>query len=44
MTLIDELKIIDDKIKANQAQYNLDREAVKISALSFGELEKYESF
>ena len=44
MTLIDELKIIDDKIKANQAQYNVDREAVKISALSFGGLEKYESF
>ena len=27
MTLTDELKILDDKIKANQAQYNLSREA-----------------
>ena len=29
MRFIDELKILDDKIKANQAQYNLDREAAK---------------
>ena len=28
-------------IKANQAQYDLDRKAAKISALSYGELEKY---
>ena len=41
MTLNDELKILDDKIKINQAQYDLDREAAKISALSSGELEKY---
>ena len=34
MTLTDELKILDDNIKANQAQYNLDKEAAKISALS----------
>ena len=33
MTLTDEPKIIDDKIKTNQAQYDLDREAAKISAL-----------
>ena len=26
--------ILDDKIKVNQAQYDLDREADKISALS----------
>ena len=43
MTLTDELKILDDKIKANQAQYDIDREAAKISALSSGELEKYEN-
>ena len=42
MTLSDELKIIDDKIKANQVQYNLNREAAKLSALSSGELDKYE--
>ena len=33
MTLTDELKIIDDKIDSNQAQYDLNREAAKISAL-----------
>ena len=38
MTLIDELKI-----KANQAQYDLGREAAKISALSSKDLlEKHE--
>ena len=42
MTLTDELKILDDKIKSNQAQYNLDREAAKISAISSKELDKYE--
>ena len=30
------------KIKATQTQYDLDREAAKISAPSTGELEKYE--
>ena len=35
-------KLLDDKIKANQAQYDSDREAIKISALSSDELEKYE--
>ena len=43
MTLTDELKIIDDKIKANQSQYDVGREAAKISALSSKDLlEKYE--
>ena len=42
MTVTDQLKIIDNKIKANQAQYNLDRLAAKISALPSGELRKYE--
>ena len=43
MTLTDELKILDDKIKANQAQYDLGREAAKISALTSKDLlEKYE--
>ena len=32
------------KIKAIQAQYDLDREAAKISASSSGELEKHEYF
>ena len=43
MTLTDELKILDDKIKANQAQYDLGRKAAKISALSSKDLlEKYQ--
>ena len=43
MTLTDELKITDDKIKPNQCQYDLGREAAKISALSSKDLlEKYE--
>ena len=39
MTLTDKLKILDPKIKANQTQYHLDREAAKISTLSSVELE-----
>ena len=42
MTLNEQVKILDDKIKANKAQYEIDTEAAKISALSSGELEKYE--
>ena len=33
MTITNELKILDDKIKANQAQYDLDKETGKIFAL-----------
>ena len=42
MTVTDHLKITDNKIKANQAQYDLDRLAAKISAYSSGDLRKYE--
>ena len=43
MTLTDELKILDNKIKSNQAHYDLGREAAKISDLSSKDLlEKYE--
>ena len=42
MTVIDQPKIIDNKIKANQAQYDLDRLAAKISVHSSGDLRKYE--
>ena len=34
MTLTDELNTLDDKIKANQVQYDLDREAAEISISS----------
>ena len=42
MTVTDQLKIIDNKIKANQAQYDLDRLAAKIAAYSSCDLRKYE--
>ena len=42
MTVTDHLKIIDNKIKANQAQYDLDRLADKMSPYSSGDLRKYE--
>ena len=42
MTINEQVKILDDKIKANKVQYDLDRQAAKISALSSVELEKYE--
>ena len=42
MTVTDQLKIIYNKIKLNQAQYDLDRLAAKLSAYSSGDLRKYE--
>ena len=42
MTLTEQVKILDDKIKVNKAQYDLDRETAKISPLSSSELEKYD--
>ena len=42
MTLTYKTKILDNKIKANKAQYSLNREAAKISALSSKKLDKYE--
>ena len=43
MTVTDQIKILDRKIKQNESQYDLDREAAKISALSSNNLDKYES-
>ena len=42
MTRKEQNKILDDKIKANNAQYNLDRMNAEISAYSSGNLSKYE--
>ena len=42
MTIIEQIKILDDNIRSNQAQYDLGRQNAKISALSSGELDKYE--
>ena len=41
MTLTDQIKILNDEIKANQAQYILDREVANISALLSDELKNY---
>ena len=42
MTINEQIKILDDKIRSNKAQYDLDRQNAKISSLSSGELDKYE--
>ena len=42
MTITDQIKILDRKIMQNEAQYDLDRKAAKISALSSNNLDKYE--
>ena len=42
MTQKEQVKILDDKIEANNAQYNLDRMNAEISAYSSGDLPKYE--
>ena len=41
MTITDQIKILDRKIEQNEAHYDLDRKAAKISALSSGNLDKY---
>ena len=43
MTVTDQIKFLNRKIKQNESQYDLDREAAKISALSSNNLDKYES-
>ena len=44
MTITDQIKILDRKIEQNEVQYDLDRKAAKISALSSENLDKYEYF
>ena len=41
MTVTDQIKIVNRKIMQNEAQYDLDRKAAKISALSSNNLDKY---
>ena len=41
MTVTDQIKILDRKIKQNEAQYDLARKAAKIFALSSNNLDKY---
>ena len=42
MTRKEQVKILDDKIKANERQYNLDRINAEISVYSSGDLLNYE--
>ena len=42
MTVTVQIKILNRKIKQNESQYDLDREAAKISALPSNNLDKYE--
>ena len=42
MTVKDQLKILDNKIRQNKADYDLYRHNAEISALSSGDLDKYE--
>ena len=42
MTVTDQIKVLDRKIKQNESRYDLDKEAAKISALSSNNLDKYE--
>ena len=42
MTIEEQIKILDDIIRQNKADYDLYRRNAKISALSSGKLDKYE--
>ena len=41
MTLTEQVKILDDKVRANKSQCDLDRRNAEINALSSRTLEKY---
>ena len=42
MSICDKIKTINNKIEQRKAQYNLDRQTATISALSSGNVSKYE--
>ena len=42
MTVTDQMKISNRNIMQNETQYDLERKAAKISALSSNKLDKYE--
>ena len=42
MTLKEQIKLLNDKIDANKADFNLNRQTAKISALATADLDKYE--
>ena len=41
MTVSEKIKTIDNKVEQKKAQYDLDRETAKTSALSSGNVNKY---
>ena len=42
MSMSKKIKQIDNKIELNKAQYDLNRQTANISALSSGDISKYE--
>ena len=42
MSISEKIRVINYKIEQNKAQYDLDRQTAKISALSSGNVSKYE--
>ena len=42
MTITDQIKILDRKVMQNEAQYDLERKAAKISAFSSNNLDRYQ--
>ena len=42
MSISEKIKAINNKIEQNKAQYDLNRQTAKISALSSGNVTKYE--
>ena len=42
MAASEKIKAIDNKTEQNKAQYDLDRQSFNISALSLGNISKYE--
>ena len=42
MTVTDQIKILDRKVMKNEAEYDLDRKAAKISGFSSNSFDKYE--
>ena len=42
MSISEKIKTIDNKIEQNKAQYNLDRQTAKISALSSENVSQYD--
>ena len=42
MSIVDKIKTIDNKIEQNKVQYSVNKQTAKTSALSSGNVSKYE--